>query len=156
MSYKKDDLQKEIHSVNTELEKSRGFVPKQWLITAVMKQHPDINGNDRDFALYGAYFCVTKGVEEYFRGVKASEVQGDEQLVIEGFHHLKSHYLVQRDGTVGTVPLTEMSKDELLQKAEQLKMHAKGTLEHARELERYAEMVFPAQQSLGGGERSEN
>jgi len=63
------------------------------------------------------------------------------QLVIEGFEYLQSHYIVEKDGDPEAVHISDLTYDQIKFISNRMKRKAKGLLIHARELEKYAEKM---------------
>lgn len=139
--YSYTKLMAEIKESFSHLEKASGRVPKGWLVRSVMARHSDVQGEDADFALVGAEVWVTKAVEALFRSIKASEIDLDlEQLVMEGYDHIRQRYLVKESGEQVAISVAEMNSGQLREKAAQLRRFADGAVEHADELDRLADL----------------
>lgn len=63
------------------------------------------------------------------------------QLVIEGFQYLQSHYIVDKEGEPEAVHISDLTHDQITFISNRMKRKAKGLLIHARELEKYAEKM---------------
>ncbi len=136
--YSRADLVQEIKTQFYKMEDRGGSVPKPWLVRSVMAYHPDIVGDDRDFALYCSEHHVTGEVERYFQSIKASETDLGQQFVLEGFEHIKKRYLVVRGQEIQAIRVAHMTPEELEAKAEELESFARGAFAHAAELRRLA------------------
>jgi hypothetical protein len=146
--YSADDLVAEIQSQFLEMEKAGNGVPKTWLIQSILSAHQGIEGDDREFAVYSCYACVTKGVEAFFNKIHRQETETEHQKTIEGFEHVRPRYIIERNDERVATRIGDMTTEEIRAKALQLRSMAAGAIAHARELERLADMRDNEQEGL--------
>jgi len=100
---------------------------------------------DSDFALACAHHAIGDIVGRIVRKVKQSEdEEPDPQLVLPGYKRLQQRYAVERDGEPCLVRLEMMTRPEVRAKALTLRGFAQGALEHADELDAWADAMQSA------------
>lgn len=140
--YSIGDLDKEIKAKVLWLEENNGRVlHKQWLINAVTGDHPQIVGDDADFALLCVRTTVTERVERLFREMKSDEMaaEPDAQMTLPGYKHLQRRYFVERDGERVGVLVWDVTDIELVAKAREHRAMGKAHFAHADEIDRFIE-----------------
>ena len=111
---------------------------KQWLIAALMADHDQIQGEDRDFAVCCARFTIEQRVDRYFRTTKQSEMEEpSDQLVLPGYERLQRRYICDRNGEQVIVRVHDLTDEEIDLKAAQHRQMGEGHRKHANELERF-------------------
>ncbi|MCH8517495.1 MAG: hypothetical protein LAT68_14310 [Cyclobacteriaceae bacterium] len=86
------------------------------------------------------YDYVRRMVSSMFNRYKASAQTDDEvdgQLVLPGYKRLQRRYLVHEGTESLAVRVEEMTDEQLLEKAVELRQMGAGCFQHAREIDRY-------------------
>jgi len=140
---KETDAVKEAKAI---LDAQTGPVDMEWNIQALMSAHDRIEGEDKDFALLAEYVACQRWFK-LARRRKAvvsddeegqEEARGHEQMVLPGYEYLQETYAVTREGRQQSVPIEQMTVEEIKDKAQEYRRIGKGNFQHAEELERYA------------------
>lgn len=137
--YSLKDLTAEIEQVIEDFENhnERRLHP-DWITTAVMNRHPDVEGADADFYRVMSRSQVREAVRQRLNAYKAKpEVEPDRQLVMQGFERLQLRYLVKEDGEWVAVKVEMMTTEQRKAKAAELRAMGRGCFQHADELERF-------------------
>ena len=134
-----DILRRKIRAIiEKALENDRDVVAA-WVAHQVIREHQNIDGDDKDFWLtVGSReirSAVQKAVSAY--KIKPDADEPDAQLLMPGFRHLQRAYLVGRQGEQTVVRIERMADHELVAKAGELHVMAAGCVEHASEITRY-------------------
>lgn len=132
-------LQTEIEGLVQRAINSGSTVAAAWITQTVMLAHGNVAGSDADWLIANARRHVRASVQKVISRYKASEQDGDPQMVLEGFERLQKAYLIEREGDQLIVPITQMTAPELMARAFEYRRMAAGCEEHAREIERYVE-----------------
>ena len=140
MGYTLGDLNREIAS-KIDAYGAESGIEKQELISEVMSEHSEIEGDDSEFALVCSQEAVRVHVEKAFNRIKQKETADDDaQGKLPGFEHIQQRYIVEdADGKRIAINVNAMTSDQLSGKCKQLSGMGLGLLAHARELQRYAE-----------------
>ncbi len=139
--YSLSDLTTEIEHVIETMEGEPRLHP-DWIAQAVMQRHPCIEGEDREFYFMLARAHVRDQVRKRLNRYKAEpEIESDRQLVMEGFERLQKRYLIAEDGEWVAIRVQDMTRSQRLAKAHELRVMGAGCYQHARELERYDQML---------------
>jgi len=140
MGYTLGDLNREIAS-KIDAYGAESGIEKQELISEVMSEHSEIEGEDSEFALVCSQEAVRVHVEKAFNRIKQKETADDDaQGKLPGFEHIQQRYIVEdADGKRIAINVNAMSADQLSGKCKQLLSMGHGLLAHADELQRYAE-----------------
>jgi hypothetical protein len=113
-------------------------VQMDWAVQEIIGGRGEIAGRGVPFyelcAREYVYEVVKREVARYDE-TDTNEVP--EQMVFEGYEHLRVAYTVLRDGGRVLVPLADLSDDELKARGEEFRVQAIGLNEHAREIDRY-------------------
>lgn len=107
-----------------------------WLITEILAQKSDIEGNDLPFYLTCTRATVSEIVKSCVQKYNKADNK-DTQIVLPGFEHLQVAYPVERDGQQVLVPVNQLSDDELEQRAKEYDAMARSCRLHAREIRDY-------------------
>lgn len=115
-------------------------VNRAWLVHAFIKDRgalPD-GDYDKDFYRIAGFYAV----EAISRKViaKASDVEPNDSSAppLPGYEHLRSAYPVRSaDGDIEIVPTHMISDDDLLDRASEFDVQAKGLRKHAKEMREY-------------------
>jgi hypothetical protein len=117
-------------------------IEKKWLAHQIVCAQGDISGDGADFAIACCYHTIQRMAGDLIRQVGKQETDEEStQYRLPGFEYVRSHYSIVRAKTAQVVKLAEMTRDEVLAKADELEAHGKGALAHADELRRYAEGI---------------
>jgi hypothetical protein len=144
MAYSSGELRREIQKIVSDLLTAEQKVNRGWLEHDVLSRHPLPLMKDRDFNIFCRRVAVSRAVREVLRDLKLAaedpeSVAGSGTLPLPGYKHLQQGYPIERDGEFVIVPITLLSRQERLQRAELYRKMALGCQEHADELERYGE-----------------
>ena len=115
-----------------------------WLTTEVMQDHRGISGPDAALYTVLAYKALAEIVKDCI-GKYQPQATTDSQLALPGFDHVQRAYPVLRDGERVLVPTDLMTDAEIDGRCEELKVMARGCLDHMKELRSYK--VMRSQQS---------
>lgn len=139
MGYTLGDLNREIADLIDAYASGSG-IDKSEAIAEIMAAHPEIEGDDADFAIVGAQEAVRIHFEKAINRIKRSEAEPDDsQGTLPGFEHIQQRYIVEDDaGRRVALAVDAMSAQQIRDKCEQLRGMGRGLLAHADELERYA------------------
>jgi hypothetical protein len=140
--YSFTQVQREIAAKIEWLKDNNGpFLHPDWITTAVMSDHPDVDGKDADFHICCSRAQVRNEVCQQLNKFKpAADPLAPMQLVIEGFERLQHYYLVPRDGEQVGVRVDELSDDEIEAKAVEQETMGRACFQHADELRRYKDL----------------
>lgn len=107
----------------------------EWFTQEILSQKDQISGDDADFYVSCAAVFIKDTVKRCI-GLYEPKTTApqDRQLVMDGFDYLQKAYTVDRAGERMLVPVQDLTEDEILVRAEELKAIAKGTQKHALEL----------------------
>lgn len=141
-AYSVKDLQSEIAKKIEWLKCNNGStLHPDWITGAVLSDHQDIHGADRDFYACCTRLEVRNETRRQLNRYRAkAEAEPDEQLTLEGFNRLQEYYLVDRDETQVAVRIDNLSDEEIDAKAVEYESMGRGCFEHAQELYRYKEL----------------
>lgn len=122
-------------------ESQHAVLHPDWIATAIMADHPDVDGEDADFHLCCSRAQVRNEVRVQLNKLKPdAELGAPTQLVIEGFARLQHYYSVPRDGVQLAVRIDALTDLEIEAKAQEQETMGRACLEHADELRRYREL----------------
>lgn len=118
-------------------------VRAEWLAQQVLARHPNHEGEDAGWYTRRAYEALRAAVRIVTQRYAPKSAMSDEDraLVLPGFKHLQTAYLVNRGGTQHVVPLGQMTTGELEGKEQELRRMGAGCFEHADELARRRETL---------------
>lgn len=142
MGYNAESLTAEIRAIISDLEQRNERKVPDWITSAVLKKHPlpkSMPEDDADFALLCEHAHVRSTVGKVL-GRPKLEVNAapDPQLVLEGFEHLQKEYVVTAEsGAKVSIPIEQISDDQLLEKADELDATSITLAAHAVEMRRY-------------------
>lgn len=122
----------------------------EWLTHEIVNGKDSIEGEDAPFFRVCAYKHV-KNVVKGCIGKYDVKPATDSQLTLDGFEHLQVAYTVIRDDQVTLVPVGQLTDIELLGRADEYELMAKGCRAHAREIRSYtsARAITPAPEQAG-------
>ncbi|MBN3756040.1 hypothetical protein G3N95_24070 [Paraburkholderia sp. Tr-20389] len=130
-----NDLNCEIDEV---IEATVGKKPPDWITEVVMQRHNQPDGEDRDFYLVCARGYVRSMVGKRLGRAKLSTaIVPDEQLVLPGFTRVQKEYLIEEEGVTVSIPIDDMTDEQIAEKEAELTVMGTGCFEHAAELQRY-------------------
>ncbi|HEY1242210.1 MAG TPA: hypothetical protein VGF16_16715 [Bryobacteraceae bacterium] len=108
------------------------------LAEQIIGLHPIPGGpGDGDFYELCAYQHVRLSIRMVLRDYKLVSEKPDPQLVLPGFSYVQKAYAVERDEEPCIIPISKMSREQLLAKESELKQMADGCRKHAAELKRF-------------------
>lgn len=132
------DLDHEVESFLLGRIEAGETIPADWIATAVIEQHPNIDGEDTEWYRSHVYGAVRNSVRRVLRKFKPTEDEGrDEQMILPGFERLQRAYLVEREAAQRVVPINQLTDEEIAAKVVEYETMAAGCLKHADELRRY-------------------
>lgn len=134
---KDSDLTRIVELAIEDALAAKRVVAKSWLTQAIVTH--EIAETDSAFSVACAYHAIADIVNDVIRRAKTQMEESDRQLVLPGHKCLQSRYAVVRDGEPCLVPTELMTVKEIRGKARELRAHAQGALEHARELDTLAD-----------------
>lgn len=100
-------------------------------------QDPVLKTEDREFYETCAWNHVKVIIRSVVHDYKVVHSETPEQLVLPGFAYVQKAYAIEQEGEARVVPVSLMSKAELIAKSQELRQMATGCLAHADELDRY-------------------
>lgn len=155
MSGPHKNLMSEINLKLNELaEQKRPRIPK-WVAHEICNEHKDgLSENEhKEFWEYNGYKSVRSYVTRVINDRAGDKVDRSktQQLDLPGFdrEHLQDYYVVTRNGAEIGVMVTELSDDELLEKASSYMAMSKACQAHANELMRFLKWRRYQSQKLG-------
>ena len=120
--------------ITTRLGKGE-VVSMDWAVQELINGRGEISGTGVPFyelcAREYVYEVVKREVGRY------DEPEPQEQLIFEGYIHLRVAYSVLRNDERVLVPVTDLSDAELKSRAEEYRVQADGLREHAKEIDKY-------------------
>lgn len=133
-----DSIYTEVREFVSEKVAAGVIVRVDWLTAEYIGSKSRIDGDDYPF--YHA--CAQAHINEVVRRVVGKydskpKAENDAQLVLPGFEHLQRAYTITREGVVVLVPVDKLTDDELLQRAAEYDLMAKGCRNHAREIRQF-------------------
>lgn len=147
MSYH-NQLVEEIHSILDGLAERRENWDATWVAHEVCQSHKDGLSADAeaDFWRHCGYAqtrdmvrrCISERAEP--PRPEALETERARQYVLPGFDHIRTHYLVERDGTEVGVFVYSLTDEEIEAKASQYRKMGAACYAHANELDRFREL----------------
>lgn len=115
------------------------------IVQAIVDEHPDITGDDKDFYLRCAYQHIRDAVRKVLSDYKAHPGPTNQQMKLDGFEYLQKAYLLEREDEQAIVPIEVMTNEEFLTKINEYRTMAEGCIKHHDELERYRQERFQEQ-----------
>lgn len=110
----------------------------EWVTAEILGAKEEPECADADFYLICARNHIAEIVKKCI-GKYSPKPTTDAQLVLKGFEHMQSGYLVEREGVRVLVPTDLLSDAELLARAEEYDAMAVGCRAHAREIRDFVE-----------------
>ena len=149
MSYSLNDLEQEIvRKIEEQKTEQSARINADWVAHAVMKDHADIAGADREFHVVCTFRTVRETTRRVMGKYRKNEVSVDPQMTMEGFEYLQTHYVVaDKNGDQVMVHVLSMTFEELIAKAEEHEASANAHSRHAREIRRMAAKLFPSREA---------
>jgi hypothetical protein len=113
-------------------------VEMHWAVKELIDSYGPITGEGAEMAALcqneHTYRVVKKVVDRY---MEVSAKEGDEQLMLKGYEHVREAYTVHRGGAPILTPVDLMSAEEVRARIKELRKIARGADAHADELEVY-------------------
>lgn len=155
MARKRDDeipsLTAEIHALMDEQLANGIAVDADTLTAALTKSHKNIKGSDKMFWMNLGYPTMRDHVRNAIGRLDPDKSTGDvaddtPQLSLPGWSRLQRGYFMKRVDRFGQevdriVPIDQLTPSELRARAALHRAIAKGNIEHAQELEQYADQI---------------
>lgn len=155
MSYSLTDLEKEIIA-KIEAEKGAGNerIVADWVAHAVIADHPNMFGEDREFYAVCTYRTVRESTRRVMSKYRKNEIPDELQMTLEGFEYLQTYYVLTAKGEDGEetqvqVHVSAMTYEELTAKAEEHARAARAHDKHAEEIYRFRDAKFSATSHAG-------
>lgn len=143
MSYKKQ-LTNEIKEVLNRLAENRQEWRANIITTEIVSNHEDELVGDAYFSRHNNWENTRREVNVVMKQMADIKPDADaNQLVLDGFEKLQKYYMVTRDDERVGVHIYDMSKEELLQKKQELRAMRKGLEIHEDEIDRFISQQFP-------------
>ena len=141
MSYS-DRLKEEINDVLTTLEVDRSPWEASWIAHEVCNQHRKglAKNDERFFWDHCGYTEARRQVRECInrRAGDHTDLEAvDRQYVIPGYEHLRSYYVVERDGQKVGVSVYDTTDDDLDVKKTIYRSMGQACYAHADEIDRF-------------------
>lgn len=132
------DVSKEVRKIIADKIASGETIVVDWLAHEIVAGKSAIDGDDAPFYRVCAYTHVRDVVK---RCVGKYDVKPttDEQLILAGFEHLQVAYSVCRGDQTVLVPVDQLSDRELLDRAAEYELMARGCRAHAAEIRSYVQ-----------------
>lgn len=113
-------------------------VRHDWIAAEFMGVHCNIDGADAEIYRYCTRLQIQRIATKCIGKYEANEaIAVDEQILLPGFDRLQRAYPVERDGHRITVPIYQLTDDELLTRAAEYDEMARGCRVHAKEIRAY-------------------
>ncbi len=109
-----------------------------WLANEFVSSKSGIEGEDAEFYRECALLQLRDIVRRCVGKYDAKPVT-NAQLILKGFEHLQVAYTVPRGAQIVLVPVNQLTDAELLDRAAEYDLMAKGCKAHAREIRSYVE-----------------
>lgn len=143
MSYK-TQLTAEIKSILDQLTDQNKVWKATWITHEICENHKHELSGDAEFSRFNIYENVrgevTKTINKFAGDKPAKE---DNQLPLEGFDYVQSHYVITRDGEDVGLPVYQMEADEIDAKVSLYRKMGNTCHAHADELVRFKDQQFP-------------
>lgn len=131
----KGEIEQVAHQLIADKIGAGEIVQMQWAVHEVVSSMGKIQGEGVEFYAFCANDCVygivKKCVERY------DKPDAPDQLLLEGFDHMREAYTVKRKGKIDLVPVDQIADHEILARADQYERQSKGLIAHAEELRRF-------------------
>lgn len=139
MSYKKV-LVGEISSVIDQLMADKIVIDPRSVASMVCSSHNEELMEEAPFSTHNNYTNVRREVRAVMsKKLVVSEDNFNSQLTIEGTKYVQKYYSINRDGEQLGIPVDQLTKEEVKDKAAHLRKMGRACLLHATELEEYTE-----------------
>ncbi len=136
-----DEIERSIEEL--DLENVRALSPD--LVTEmVIAGWGEIEGDCADRFICTAHALVRDRVRKRINRYKIIELEPDDQQIMEGFERIQKRYNIEESGQRVAIRVQDMSSEQRLYKAAELRTMGMGCLQHAEELERYDQDVASA------------
>lgn len=148
MSYK-SQLTAEIKSILDQLTEEGRVWKATWIAHEVCENHKDELIGEAEFSRYNIYENVRSEVTRTinkFAGDKP--VKEDNQLTLEGFDFVQTHYVVTRNNEDIGVPVYQMEPAEIDAKVSLYRKMGDACHAHADELVRFKDQQFPNSEAV--------
>lgn len=113
------------------------IVNMDWTVKELISRMGAITGDGVEFYQVCAYETTYRAVKKAVASYEdATESINSKQLTFDGYDHLKKAYTVKRD-TRDLVPVTKLTDEELLERADEYEKQSQTLLLHAKEIRAY-------------------
>lgn len=139
MSYKKL-LVGEISTLIDQLIADKIIIDPRSIASMVCSSHNEELMEEAPFSTHNNYTNVRREVRMVMsKKLVVSEDNFNSQLTIEGTKYVQKYYSIIRNGEQLGVPVDQLTKEEVKDKANHLRKMGRACLLHATELEEYTE-----------------
>jgi hypothetical protein len=127
------------HIISSRADKAE-LIEKEDVANAVVLKYYDLDSpssGQRTLAscAYQLIVNMARRILNNARNTSVREtIQNRVQMSLEGFEKIQDYYAVERDGENVHVPLTKITKEELIEKAQMHEEQAAGHTQHAQEI----------------------
>jgi len=137
MSYQKI-LTGEISSMIDELIEKQILINPNSVTSEICENHSDELLDDAPFSTFNNYSNVRREVRKVMsKKLDIDHLNIDSQLTIEGFKYVQKYYSIERNNDYVGVPVDQLTKTEIHEKADQLNKMGRACLRHSTELQKY-------------------
>lgn len=133
-----DNLYSEIRKFIQDRMDAGIILRAEWVTAEILGQKEEPDCEDADFYLICARNHVAEIVKKCIGKYRPKAVT-DTQIILPGFEHMQSGYLVEREGVRVLVPTDMLTDAELLARAEEYDAMALGCRAHAKEIRDFVE-----------------
>jgi hypothetical protein len=132
----KDQIAKEVREFMIGKLATQEIIGVEMMAAEIINARSDIHGEDCDFYIGCAYGYLAGLIKKAISKYEISDVN-DDQLVLDGFEYLQTHYPFERDKKRVLVPTDLCTEDEIMARADEYDASARGQMRHAEELRAY-------------------
>jgi len=136
-----NQLRIEIEEILNALEEERRPWNPDWITTAICGNHEHglaNNGEDIEFWQYCGQTACREAVRRCINKRAGDRPEQDDgQLILPGWEHLQTYYLVKRNDTTIGISVFGLTDEEIREKAKEYRKMGEGCFAHAEELLRF-------------------
>lgn len=133
------DIRKRISAFVNESVNQGVIVHVSFIVTSMMSEVSDIEGDDADFYLACGADFISKAAKDVIKAYEPKDDKQGQLPLMNGFKYLQSAYPVERDGERVLVPTPQISNAEFEARENELLRMAEGCLAHRVEMRDYRE-----------------
>jgi len=138
--YSNEDLNNEVNDAINALM-GNGLISAKWVTQEIISRHPVDDGHAKLCQYHYTRSIVGKCMAKSEK--KSARMRNEEQLEFMGheFTYVQDAYVVQRDEDDVMVALSELTREEIMMKAESLMRESAAKKKHADELFYIADLL---------------